>query len=765
MMYHSAEAGPWVNIEIGIHLSILIAEYTLKKKSLKLGLFINGEQSDLPTAVKQFNQGPKFGNEMYDILRSSKIVVDSRGEIRYRGNVDIDLAMNETMNMRIFEATGCGALLLTEHHDNLSKLFAIGKEIETFKDENELIEKIEYYLQHEEERKLIAKNGQQRCLANYSMNTRTRALDKLIGKYLNIASSTNENGNTLYDKKDGRVELFKEAAQLVNAKNFREGFKLLNKLKSKKIILENVDLLRALCFINFNDFDSARQSLLEELNFFPQNLIAKNLLQNLKLNLKFAVDDPEFLEIVKVIEPYTMLSRYRLYSLFRLSKYICEKDIPGNFVECGVARGGSSALLAYVIKKYSKRVRYLYAFDSFEGMPEPTCEDIHNNSTAEEIGWGTGTCAAPVESLINAASELNAADIVKPIKGFFKDTLPNSKKEVGGIALLHLDGDWYESTKTVLNNLFGQIVMNGILQIDDYGFWNGCKKALHEFEHHKNVKFNLNKIDETGVWLVKESDIKSSPIEDHNFLKLLNLGCGRHYHSDWINIDFNSDSNEVIKLDLTRELPFENNSIDVVYQSHLLEHFPKSYAPKFLMECYRILKPGGTVRIVVPDLEQIVKHYTSLLEKSLSGDIEAQAKYDWIMLELFDQTVRNYSGGEMLRYWQQNEIPAKGFVLARMGSEAKGVVNSVGKKSCSNNGNHEELDPYMIGRFRLSGEVHQWMYDRYSLGKLLMQTGFLNIKVCNAFESGISEFKKYYLDVEPDNSIRKPDSLFMEAIK
>ena len=70
-----------------------------------------------------------------------------------------------------------------------------------------------------------------------------------------------------------------------------------------------------------------------------------------------------------------------------------------------------------------------------------------------------------------------------------------------------------------------------------------------------------------------------------------------------------------------------------------------------------------------------------------------------------------------------------------------------------------------IGKFRLSGEIHQWMYDKYSLGKLLKETGFKNIKVCNSFESSIPDFNKYHLDIEEDNSIRKPDSLFMEAIK
>ena len=702
---------------------------------------------------------------MYDVLKSSKIIIDSRGDIRFRGNHDIDLAMNETMNMRIFEATGCGAFLLTEYFDNLNSLFEVGKEIETFKNEKELIEKIEYYLDHEDERAAIAKRGQQRCLRDYSMNARTKAFDELIQKYLQTQSNMPETSNKNLSSGDA-VEYFKEAYKLVNSKKYQEAFYLLNKLKSFKLNFENVDLLRAICFINFNDLNSAKQSLLEELNFFPNNTTAKDLLQSLNFQSNLLFEDPEFADIFKIIEPYTMLSQQRLYSLFQLSKWVCENDIPGNFVECGVARGGSSALLSYVIKKYSKQPRYHYAFDSFEGMPEPAEEDVHGKFTANEIGWGTGTCAAPMQSLMEVASLLNTTDIIKPVKGYFSDTLPKLKNEINKIAFLHLDGDWYESTKTVLDNLFTQVAENGVLQVDDYGFWNGCKKALHEFENEKRTKFNLNKIDDTGVWFKKETSSSTDYLKNNNSLQLLNLGCGNHFHKDWINVDFNSNTDKVIKYDLTQTLPFQNNSFDVVYHSHLLEHFPKNYAPKFLNDCFRILKTGGIIRVVVPDLEQIIKQYNRLLEESLKGDKAAQEKYEWIMLELYDQAVRNFSGGEMLRYWQQERIPAENFVIERMGAEAQNVINSVRKNGERFTKNETVIsDPGTIGQFRVSGEIHQWMYDRYSLRKLLEQAGFKEIKVCAADESSIPDFNDYYLDIEKDYSIRKPDSLFMEGRK
>ncbi|ETR65561.1 MAG: macrocin-O-methyltransferase [Candidatus Magnetoglobus multicellularis str. Araruama] len=209
--------------------------------------------------------------------------------------------------------------------------------------------------------------------------------------------------------------------------------------------------------------------------------------------------------LVSTVQNYTMLSEPRLFSLFSLAKSVCLKDIPGNFVECGVAAGGASGLLSAVIKRYSKRPRLLYAFDSFEGMPEPSIHDtLINGKSADSTGWATGTCSATEQSLLEVCKRLGTTDIVKPIKGYFEQTLPTMKKQIGNIAFLHMDGDWYESTKAILQNLYHRIVDNGIIQVDDYGHWAGCKKAIHEYESQNNLKFVINNIDGTGVWFCKK---------------------------------------------------------------------------------------------------------------------------------------------------------------------------------------------------------------------------------------------------------------------
>lgn len=249
-------------------------------------------------------------------------------------------------------------------------------------------------------------------------------------------------------------------------------------------------------------------------------------------------------------------------------------------------------------------------------------------------------------------------------------------------------------------------------------------------------------------------------------MKLVNLGCGYRYHPDWINVDSYPAGPDVIVHNLKNGLPFSDNEFDIVYHSHLLEHLSKNYTPVFLGECRRILKPGGIIRVVVPDLEQIARLYLTLLEQAWQGNVQAQEHYDWILIELLDQLVRHRPGGDMLDYWKQNPMPAEDFVIERVGSE---VLASLAVLRATDTKPQpldiSEPDAQQVGTFRLSGEVHLWMYDRYSLKKLLQVVGFENIQVLSANESNIPGFNAYLLDIEANGSVRKPDSLFMEAKK
>lgn len=266
--------------------------------------------------------------------------------------------------------------------------------------------------------------------------------------------------------------------------------------------------------------------------------------------------------------------------------------------------------------------------------------------------------------------------------------------------------------------------------------------------------------------------------------KFLNVGCGHTFHPAWTNIDISPQSQEVQKYDIRKKLPYLDNSFDACYSSHVLEHLTKKEAENLVSECWRVLKPGGVARFVVPDLESIARNYLDALERVGSGIAEAEPDYDWMMLEMYDQTVRHFGGGEMYRYFSSPDIKNKDFVRSRIGFEAEINQASIWEKIRSKNafwfiqkfrtiiaGNlvaltagREAQRAFEEGIFRNSGEIHRWMYDRFSLQRLLKKAGFLDVRVCGADESLIPNFSSYNLDVI-EGQIRKPDSLFMEGIK
>lgn len=274
-------------------------------------------------------------------------------------------------------------------------------------------------------------------------------------------------------------------------------------------------------------------------------------------------------------------------------------------------------------------------------------------------------------------------------------------------------------------------------------------------------------------------------------LNYINLGCGVHYHQDWVNVDFTVTGKDVIAYNLNNGIPFQNDTFDVVYHSHVLEHFQKQNAEFFIRECYRVLKTYGIIRVAVPDLEQIIIEYHKQLLLAITGDEKSVINYEWIMLELFDQMVRNYSGGNMAEHIFKDKLENEDYIFQRIGYEGKELRKSYftdkGNESHKENKlslkqnikfiikkflvkmifteKYEEIQNYLrIAKFRQSGEIHQWMYDKYSLPLLLRQNGFKNIEIKSAYESNIPEYSKFNLDVINDE-IRKPDSLFIEAYK
>lgn len=245
---------------------------------------------------------------------------------------------------------------------------------------------------------------------------------------------------------------------------------------------------------------------------------------------------------------------------------------------------------------------------------------------------------------------------------------------------------------------------------------------------------------------------------------LVNLGCGDRHHPAWINFDKNAAHPDVVRHDVMAPLPLPDACAAAVYSSHLLEHLPRDLAPGLLGECFRVLRPGGLVRLAVPDLEAAARSYLRQLDGALADDPAAKERYAWAVVELIDQLCRHVPGGEVVRYWRRDPMPAEAFVLERTGSEAKNAIARL-RAQPGEAPPAMELDPARLGHFRLAGECHLWMYDRYSLAELLRGAGFVAIRRCRADESAIADFNRYLLDIEADGATRKPDSLFMEAAK
>ncbi len=248
-------------------------------------------------------------------------------------------------------------------------------------------------------------------------------------------------------------------------------------------------------------------------------------------------------------------------------------------------------------------------------------------------------------------------------------------------------------------------------------------------------------------------------------LRLLNLGCGSCFHPAWINMDFVSTDKRVIAHDLTKGIPLRSGTCDAVYHSHLLEHFPRRLAGPFLSECRRVLGPGKVLRVVVPDFEALARAYLEHLGRALEGDAEAARRYDWLAIELFDQMTRHAPGGEMLEYWKQNPMPAEEYVYERLGTETQRLVARLRASDFQARPAAIANDPAAVGLFRTSGEPHLWMYDRWSLGRLLGEAGFQDVRVTSADASDIPGFQGYHLDCDADGRVRKQDSLYMEARK
>lgn len=219
--------------------------------------------------------------------------------------------------------------------------------------------------------------------------------------------------------------------------------------------------------------------------------------------------DPEHVSIYRAVEPFTMTRPERVYALIEAVKYLVRNRIGGDFVECGVWRGGSVMAMALTLLQYGER-RNIHLFDTFAGMTAPGEKDVtasgkSASSTFERFqrdGEVADWCRSGIEKVRqNALGTGYAADAFHFHEGRVEDTLPVHVPEK--IALLRLDTDFYESTRHELVHLYPRLVSGGVLILDDYGHWQGARRAVDEYIEEHALSILLNRIDFAGRIAVK----------------------------------------------------------------------------------------------------------------------------------------------------------------------------------------------------------------------------------------------------------------------
>ncbi len=232
---------------------------------------------------------------------------------------------------------------------------------------------------------------------------------------------------------------------------------------------------------------------------------------------QYAIDMERcFLTLWESVKPYTMTSLERGYALFKAVEYLVKNRIPGDFVECGVWRGGSSMLTALSLLEFGDDSRAIYLYDTFSGMPEPTREDViawNGKSVLEKLAeerkagkdsfksWSVGrkeveanmrATGYPVEKI-----EVVEGDVCETLNPAVPGRVPED------LALLRLDTDWYASTVVELDRLYPRLVSGGILIIDDYGHFKGARKAVDAYFDKIGSHPYLSRVDYTGRVLIK----------------------------------------------------------------------------------------------------------------------------------------------------------------------------------------------------------------------------------------------------------------------
>lgn len=240
-------------------------------------------------------------------------------------------------------------------------------------------------------------------------------------------------------------------------------------------------------------------------------LLGLEISKNKKDSSGYPIDfDSRHIEACERVKSYTLTSKERIYSLISAVEYICNYNIPGAIVECGVWRGGSAMAAAGELLRIGEATRDIYLYDTFAGMSEPSLfdecadgEEAINRFKSTLLPDGSSDwCRASLEDVTqNMLATGYPIEKIHFIRGVVEKTIPKTIPEQ--IALLRLDTDWYESTLHELEFLFPRLQKHGILILDDYGHWKGARKAVDEYFSKNKVAHFLSRVDYSCRLVVK----------------------------------------------------------------------------------------------------------------------------------------------------------------------------------------------------------------------------------------------------------------------
>lgn len=250
----------------------------------------------------------------------------------------------------------------------------------------------------------------------------------------------------------------------------------------------------------------------------------------------------------------------------------------------------------------------------------------------------------------------------------------------------------------------------------------------------------------------------------------------------WENCDFAPQSKDVRQVDLLKKLPYKNNTFDVVYCSHFIEHIHLDKIQEFLTECKRVLKPKGLIRIVLPDFENMAREYVKNI------DLGYYKFSEFNIVEIVDQLVRNKSGGSLSDWYikAKNDSEMSAYINTRTGYEFK-------SRDLLNISFFTRLKRFTFYKLKfkiqfkvinlvvslfpkwfrdnhisktMTGEKHMWVHDYHSISNFLHLSGFFGISKVDSHNSGAPNFPLFPLDLnEQGNSRKGSESMYIEALK